>query len=67
MRVTKRELFLIFWRAWSSTMKTETIMKKFQAIGVLSMDAEVVLKRFNNHTSEQDTDTEIEGHGYEDS
>jgi hypothetical protein len=48
-------------------MKTETIMKSFQATGVLSMDAEVVLKRFNNHTSEQDTGTEIKGRGDGDS
>jgi type IV secretory pathway VirB10-like protein len=38
-------------------------MKSFQATAVLPIDAEVVLKRFNNHTSQQDTDTEIGGHG----
>ena len=35
-------------------MKRDTILKSFQATGVWPMDAEVVLKRFNTTTSEQD-------------
>jgi hypothetical protein len=35
-------------------MRPEAILKNFQATGVWPMDAEVVLRRFNNHTSEQD-------------
>ncbi|RYN74719.1 hypothetical protein AA0120_g12237 [Alternaria tenuissima] len=62
-RITKREFFTNFWAAWSSTMKPEVIMKSFQATGVWPMDAEVVLQRFNNRTSEQDEDAEIGEHG----
>jgi hypothetical protein len=53
-RVTKRDFFSIFWPAWGSTMRPDTIKKSFQATGVWPMDAEVVLKRFNNSTSGQD-------------
>jgi hypothetical protein len=62
-RVTKREFFSIFWRAWGSTMKPETIIKSFQATGVWPIDAEVVLKRFNNTASEQDKASQIGQHG----
>jgi hypothetical protein len=58
-RVTKRDFFPIFWRAWGSTMKPDTVMKSFQATGVWPMDAAVVLKRFNNHASEQDEASRI--------
>jgi hypothetical protein len=49
----KDSFFKVFWEAWSSTMKPELILKSFQATGVWPMDAEVVLKRFSNHTSRQ--------------
>jgi hypothetical protein len=35
-------------------MRRDTILKSVQATGVWPMNAGVVLKRFNNHTSEQD-------------
>ncbi len=35
-------------------MRRDTILKSFQATGVWPMDAEFILKRFNNHASEQD-------------
>ncbi|KAI1676317.1 hypothetical protein KJE20_14089 [Pyrenophora tritici-repentis] len=40
-------------------MKPETIRTSFQATGVWPMDAEPVLKRFNNNTSERDRDSEL--------
>jgi hypothetical protein len=52
--VTKRDSYRNFWAARSSAMKRDTILKSFQATGVWPMDAEVVLKRFNTTTSEQD-------------
>jgi hypothetical protein len=57
----KRAFCTNFWVAWSSTMKPETIRKSFQATGVWPMDAEPVLKRFNNSTSRQDCDSELAG------
>jgi hypothetical protein len=42
-------------------------MKSFQATGVWLIEADAVLKRFNNHTSEQDEDSEIREHGDSDS
>ncbi|KAF1359816.1 hypothetical protein EJ07DRAFT_178305 [Lizonia empirigonia] len=48
-------------------MKRDTILKSFQATGVWPMDAEVVLQRFRNHTSEQDRGLEIGQHGDGDS
>ncbi len=40
-------------------MKPEAIMKSFQATGVWPMDAERVLKRFNNRTSRQKYDSDF--------
>jgi hypothetical protein len=48
-------------------MKPDTIMKSFQATGVWPIDAEAVLKRFNNTTSEQDKALELGQHGGGDS
>jgi hypothetical protein len=48
-------------------MKPETIKKSFQATGVWPMDAEAVLKRFNNTTLEQDEAAELGQHGDGDS
>jgi hypothetical protein len=52
-RITKRDFFENFWPAWSSTMRLDLIKKSFQATGVWPMDADAVLKRFNNRTSRQ--------------
>ena len=40
-------------------MTHDLILKSFQATGVWPMDAEVVLKRFNNHPQQQDDDPGI--------
>ncbi|KAG9190745.1 hypothetical protein G6011_08833 [Alternaria panax] len=65
--ITKRDFFNNFWPAWTSTMRPELIMKSFQATGVWPMDADAVLKRFNNHPQQQDEDSEIGEHGDGDS
>ena len=48
-------------------MTSELILKSFQATGVWPMDADAVLKRFNNHPPRQDNDAEIGEHGDGDS
>jgi preprotein translocase subunit SecD len=48
-------------------MTPELILKSFQATGVWPMDADAVLKRFNNHTLEQDKASELGQHGDGDS
>ncbi|KAI0569665.1 hypothetical protein Alg215_11502 [Pyrenophora tritici-repentis] len=40
-------------------MRPELILKSFSATGVWPMDADAVLKRFNNHPLQQDKDSEI--------
>ena len=65
--VNKGDFFSIFWEAWSSTMTVDSIKKSFQATGVWPMDAEVILKRFNNTTTRQDTASRIRENGDRDS
>ena len=48
-------------------MTPELIKKSFQATGVWPMDADAVLKRFSNHTSEQDKALRLQQHGNGDS
>jgi hypothetical protein len=48
-------------------MTSELIKKSFQATGVWPMDADAVLKRFSNHTSEQDKASGLQQHGDGDS
>jgi hypothetical protein len=66
-RITKQDFYSNFWPAWSSTMTPELILKSFQATGVWPMDADAVLKRFNNYPQRQDEDAEIGEHGNGDS
>lgn len=65
--VKKRDFFLLFWSAWSTTIRPELIKRSFEATGVWPMDAEVMLKRFNATTSGQDEDTELQEVGNGDS
>jgi hypothetical protein len=58
--VKRRDFFLVFWAAWSYTMRSELILQSFRATGVWPMDAEVILKCFNNTTLEQDEGLELE-------
>ncbi|KNG52820.1 pogo transposable [Stemphylium lycopersici] len=54
----KKAFFTNFWAAWSSTMKPATIRRSFEATGVWPIDAQRVLKRFNNSTPRRDYDSE---------
>jgi hypothetical protein len=54
----KKAFFTNFWAAWSSTMKPATIRKGFEVTGVWPIDAERVLKRFNNSTPGRNYDSE---------
>jgi len=48
-------------------MTQDNILKSFQATGIWPMDADVILQRFNNRTSEQDKDSKLRQHGDGDS
>ncbi|RMZ66324.1 pogo transposable [Pyrenophora seminiperda CCB06] len=48
-------------------MKPELIIKSFQATSVWPMDADAILKRFNNHPQKQNEDLAIREHGDGDS
>ncbi|CAE7020075.1 hypothetical protein PTTW11_03004 [Pyrenophora teres f. teres] len=60
--VKKGDFLPIFWPAWSSTMRPDVIKQSFRATGIWPMEAEVILKRFNNNTSEQDKALQISEH-----
>jgi hypothetical protein len=61
-RVTKHDFFTIFKPAWDATMTQDNILKSFQATGVWPMNADVILQRLNNRTSEQDEDSKLGQH-----
>jgi hypothetical protein len=40
------DFFPLFWRAWITSFKKETILKSFEATGIWPMNAEVILQKF---------------------
>jgi hypothetical protein len=46
--IKKGDFFLLFWRAWITSFKKETILKSFEATGIWPMNANVILKRFSS-------------------
>jgi hypothetical protein len=48
LSVKKGDFFTLFWAAWVSSFKEETVLQSFKATGIYPIDAEVILKRFNN-------------------
>ncbi|CAE7221396.1 DDE 1 domain containing protein [Pyrenophora teres f. teres] len=50
---SKGEFLSNFWTTWSESFRRELILKSFQATGVLPMDAQAVLKRFNKTPQQQ--------------
>jgi hypothetical protein len=44
--IKKGDFFLLFWDAWQSSFKKETIERSFAATGIWPMDRERVMKRF---------------------
>jgi hypothetical protein len=49
--VKKRDFFPLFWGAWESSFKTETILKSFKATGIWPMEPEVILHWFQGEGS----------------
>jgi hypothetical protein len=45
--MSKRDFFLLFYRAWQASFKETTILKAFEATGVSPFEPEVILRRFN--------------------
>ncbi|KAH3942755.1 hypothetical protein HBH98_184170 [Parastagonospora nodorum] len=48
-------------------MRPDVILKSFEATGVWPMEADAVLKRFNDHLERQDEDSEVRDNGDGDS
>jgi hypothetical protein len=51
MSMSKRDFFPLFYRAWQISFKKMTILKAFEATGLLPFNPEVILKRFNTSSS----------------
>ncbi|KAI1669638.1 DDE-1 domain containing protein [Pyrenophora tritici-repentis] len=51
--VKKGDFFSLFWSAWQSAFKTETVLKSFEATGIWPMEPERILERFT-HTPPED-------------
>lgn len=48
----------MFWSAWISSFKRETILSSFQATGIWPKQREVILKRFHQKTfNDEDKDS----------
>jgi hypothetical protein len=59
----KGNFFPLFWEAWMSSFKEETVRKSFEATGIIPMNAEVVLKHFNKQPSGQENNLRITPEG----
>jgi hypothetical protein len=47
LRITKGDFFPLFWKAWVSSFKKETILRSFQATGIWPINSDVILQRFS--------------------
>ncbi len=54
----KGDFFTLFWAAWMNSFTESRILKSSEATGISPPNAEAILKRFNDTTSEQDRDPE---------
>ncbi|KAK7178401.1 hypothetical protein PSPO01_15547 [Paraphaeosphaeria sporulosa] len=52
--IKKGDFFPLFWKAWISSFKEETILKSFMATGLQPFNPEVILKRFERSTQDDD-------------
>jgi hypothetical protein len=50
--IKKGDFFPLFWSAWITSSKKETILKSFEATGIWPMNADVILQLFSNTSSE---------------
>jgi hypothetical protein len=46
----------LFWPAWGTSFTPENVLKAFEATGVVPPNADAILKRFKNTTSDGTTD-----------
>jgi hypothetical protein len=49
--MSKRDFFLLFYRAWQISFKETAILKAFEATGLSPFNSEVILKRFDTSSS----------------
>jgi hypothetical protein len=61
--IRKGDFFPLFWAAWMSSFKPETVRKSFEPPGIIPADADVVLKRFKTTTLERDRSPSLEPKG----
>ncbi|KAK7189624.1 transposase [Paraphaeosphaeria sporulosa] len=52
--VKKGDFFPLFWEAWTSSFQEKTILRSFQATGIIPLSPEIILKRFKKSTPEQE-------------
>jgi hypothetical protein len=45
--MSKRDFYPMFMAAWEASIKKATILKAFEATGLLPLNPEVILNRFN--------------------
>jgi hypothetical protein len=51
--IKKGNFFPLFWKAWVSSFRKETILKSFEATGIWPANRNAVLKCFNNKASDE--------------
>jgi hypothetical protein len=61
--VKKGDFFWLFWAAWTSSFKVETIKQSFKATGIFPMNAEVVLQRFTTPPPDENEEEIFKGDG----
>ncbi|KNG45663.1 pogo transposable [Stemphylium lycopersici] len=54
--INKTDFFPLFWQAWISSFKKDTILKAWEATGIWPQAAERVLKRFNHESRDESYD-----------
>jgi hypothetical protein len=63
LTVEKGNFFLLFWAAWTSSFKEELVRTLFKATEIILMNAEVILKRFNNNPSKNSDASSLQSEG----
>jgi hypothetical protein len=63
LTIRKGDFFPLFWAAWTSSFKVDTIRKSFEATGIFPMNADIILQRFTNHTSNRASHSCLESEG----
>jgi hypothetical protein len=52
--MTKGDFFPLFWSAWAAAFKPQTIRRSFEATGIHSPNADVILKKYRKEESSSD-------------